>query len=269
MASSPSRPNCGRHVQGLQAGAGSDLEYPLARARLQQDVQPPAREQRQRDVEQVALRVRVGRLVAEDRGDADGARGQNSGCRDRAPSARVVKILAQVRYSVSASDGSPVFDSKLPMRRIVKHQFAANLFRGPREHEQATPGRLGLVGKPPGRQWPYPWRTTNHRAATGKLPAQPATWSLKAGKALNPPVAPRLGERSPASPVLSFVSKSRATAVMLRPTSACASESAGESAASVSRRLSTAQCAASRRPPAGRPFGQVGHLVVCLRQMPS
>jgi hypothetical protein len=75
----------GCHVQRLQAGAGADLQHPLARARLQQGVKAPTGEQRQREVEQVALRIRVRRLVAEHRGGNSGdARRQHSGRCDRA-----------------------------------------------------------------------------------------------------------------------------------------------------------------------------------------
>ncbi len=83
MASSPPAPSWRCHVQGLQAGAGADLEYPLARARLQQHVQAPAGQQGQREVEHAALRVRVRRLVGERRGRAGGADGERSGRRDR------------------------------------------------------------------------------------------------------------------------------------------------------------------------------------------
>jgi hypothetical protein len=68
------RPQPWCHVQGLQAGAGTDLKDPLAGARPEQDVKAPAGKQRQWDVEQAALPVGVRRLVIKHRGDGDGGR---------------------------------------------------------------------------------------------------------------------------------------------------------------------------------------------------
>lgn len=70
------RPQLRGDVQGLQPGAGTDLQDPLTGAGFQQAVQPAQREERQRQVQQPVLGVRVGRGVEGPPG-RDGRRGRD------------------------------------------------------------------------------------------------------------------------------------------------------------------------------------------------
>ena len=156
------------------------------------------------------------------------------------------------RYAASASDGLSLFDSRLPIRRIVFARSRRVSFVAPTapvstsrsdrrlaEHPQAV---VGVT------------RGVQQVAEPGPAVGQGGTHRRR-GRARIPRADSRRSASryvATASLVLSVDLSSPATAVRLRPTSAWISGAAFGSAASASRDASTRRCA-SAPPLCGRP----------------